>query len=343
MYKCRYSFWDEQRFPGFERSLKNLYARSLKYYYDNLDSYKRDSMEMKRDISFFDKFCKALEYHYVSIMKMGIVTKTNFENVLKSFNNIEVIELFPNNKKDLYAVTVGNKIFVNPYVKPIRGYNLEESIQMILSHELGHIIANSWEKDISVFSKDILARSDVSKHFSTYIGNFSKVLLDGIILLEDAVVQDCAENVVYRLKGVSRPAVTGAIKKSFPKDRVFMTNFSLYKEFQEIAVKYARCLDFVNCHPTDDYDTILKKLSKKVFSIDFIQKMYAEIIMNPEKINDFVLMLICMGKVKDDSYSNFDLGTNQQGSLEKALNLFDAVAEENRCDILMKEKKKRYQ
>jgi len=71
--------------------------------------------------------------------------------------------------------------------------------------------------------------------------------------------------------------------------------------------------------------------------------MYAEIIMNPEKINDFVLMLICMGKVKDDSYSNFDLGTNQQGSLEKALNLFDAVAEENRCDILMKEKKKRYQ
>ena len=109
------------------------------------------------------------------------------------------------------------------------------------------------------------------------------------------------------------------------------TNFVEYREFQELAYRFASCLSFLGCSPEEDMNSVLDKLSKAMFSKDFCTKLFQEFASDDDKAVDLSLMLICMGKIKEAKYSSFGLGTidSDQLDMTKFFELFDSLAKRN--------------
>jgi len=332
VYQSRYSFWDERKFPGFQQAMQNLYTRSVQYYLGNNLKVKVNPAKQQADLKKIGDFCSALEYYYVSLIKLGIVTKQNYNNVLQMLSNIDVVKIFTKNDEDIYAITRGNKISLNVKEVVIGSFSKDVSFQMIVSHELGHIIDNSWLDDAMAVSKNLFHDQKCRKALEQYNLADVNLIFNGFILIDEAVSQECAEQVTYRMIHEKRPPYVRMKKHNVLEETPFRTNFNLYEEFQEIVVRFARCLSFVGCLPTDDFNEVLGKLAKKAFRREFIFQIWNEIQNDSDKKCDFVLMLACMGKIKDGSYANLGMGDkNSYRNITGYLKAFRYLASQNKC------------
>ena len=94
MYSTRYSFWNEREFPGFTSSLNNLYNSSKKYFLEKtVNEFKYSKEEKEYELEMIDKYIKDLEYYYVSMLKLGVITKQNYDNVLTQLKSILYIKM----------------------------------------------------------------------------------------------------------------------------------------------------------------------------------------------------------------------------------------------------------
>lgn len=341
MYQSRYSFWDEKKFPGFQEAMQNLYNRSVQYYYKNNMNGNVDLATKKADLKKIGDFCSALEYYYVSLIKLGIVTKQNYGNVLYMLSHIDTVRLFFEKKQEIYAITNGGNVSVNTKGIHVRNFSTDVSFQMIVSHELGHIINNSWLEDARAVSKYLFYDRECHEMLKRYGFDDLKNIFFGFILIDEGVSQECAERVTYREIHEKRPPYVWMKKPKVLSESAFLTNFNLYEEFQEIVVKFAKCLHFVGCSQTDDFNEVLEKLAKKSFRRDFIFQIWKEIKDDSEKKCDFALMLACMGKIKDGSYANFGMGDKKSNqNITSFLNSFNYLADHNKCltDVQNKQK-----
>ena len=134
-----------------------------------------------------------------------------------------------------------------------------------------------------------------------------KYLKYGFSLLDEVVVQEAAEAVTYRMANRPRPNKEYRTDKAIFKHNPYLTNYALYGELQEFAIKFARSLDFVNASSHDTDQDVLTKLARRSFDSNFIKRIKSEIENNPDKKDNLIIMLACMGSIKAATYKILNL------------------------------------
>lgn len=300
MYQCRYTFWDEKNFPGFKKALSDLYDRSVVQYLGE----KHDPANQKRDLACIYKVFPLIEYYYVSLIKLGYVDKKNYFNVLNQLKSIESIGILKNS--NIMGITVGRKILLNPVSETIGDLSSEEMFNLTVFHELGHIINLGWEKDYISLSEKLYNNSVIRNKLKKYGIKSKNDLVNGFILLEDVLVEEAAEDVLYRSKNCARPGFMPYKSIIFPGVD-YRSNYSMYTIFQEIGLKFFRSFKFIDCFREKTVTSALKKSVTKGFNANFISKLEEEISEDFEKMSDFALILGCLGKIKNAYYADSGL------------------------------------
>ena len=300
MYKCRYTFWDEKNFPGFSKALSDLYDRSINNYYKE----KHNPKNRIRDLNAIDQVFPLIEYYYVSLIKLGFVDKKNYFNILGQLKSIECIELL--NSETVRGLTVGNKIHINPNQQPMDNLTSKDMFDLTLFHELGHIINLSWEKDYHSLCDRLFNNVEIRNRLKKFGINSKNDLINGFILLEDVIVEETAEDVLYRSKESNRPSFYIHRSDDFPGVE-FRSNYAMYTIFQEIGMNFFLALKFTDCLEEKTITGILKKSINKAFNKDFISKIEEEICTDINNMSDFALILGCLGKIKNANYAGFGL------------------------------------
>lgn len=302
MYKCKYSFWDEKHFPGFQNALSDLYDRSI---YNYLYNEKHDKKDRDRDLSAIYKVFPLIEYYYVSLIKLGYIDKKNYSNILNQLKSIECISVLKPGA--LRGVTIGNKISINLEIKPYNELNGEDMFKLTVFHELGHIICNSWADDVHMLCDRIFRNNEIRAKLNSYGIKSKNDLVNGFVLLEDVLVQEAGEDVLYRSKEMNRPGFMYYQSSNFPGIK-FRSNYTMYQIFQELGLKFFRCLKTCDCFQEKTVSSALKKSCLNGFRRNFINNLEDEMNTDIEKFGDFAVMIGCLGKIKNVSYSDFGLG-----------------------------------
>ena len=302
MYKFQYDIWDEQFFPGYAVSMNQLYDRSC-----SLQSGRsRDKEKSKEDIAKITQIFGYMEYYFTAILKLGYVGKLNFNNVLSQLKNIRCVKLLdPSYRKRYNGLSYNRVISMNPTPGKYPGMSENESLQLALFHELGHIITKANEEDIKLLKDLVYHETDFTKKiFPSGFDDFSR----GFNLLDEVAVHNVGEAVYYDCKKKNRPPVQTYHKSYLNLNSSFDSNFVVYREFQELAYLFACCLDFISKEKNDTMCDVLDRLSKSMFSRYFCANLYLEFTRDPNKGEDLITMLMCMGKIKEAKYSSFGYG-----------------------------------
>ena len=335
MYRCRYTFWDEKNFPGFKQTLSDLYDRSINNYYKE----KHDLRNQKRDIECLNKIFPLIEYYYVSLIKLGYVDKKNYFNVLNQLKGIECISILKSTS--ISGVTVGKKISINPNPISLRDLNSEESFKLTVFHELGHTITECWNKDVELVTTKLFNNINIKNKLRKFGINSRNDLVNGFILLEDVLVQEVAEDVLYRSKDAARPGFYYYDSDTFPGIK-YRSNYSLYTIFQELGLKFFRSFKFIDCFGKKTISSALNKCAIKGFYSNFIKNLDEEMSSDMNKMSDFALMLGCLGKVKNANYAEFGLGVSDNYSRNTYYyNLFQTLVNDRMIRVV-DEKKNNY-
>lgn len=300
MYKCRYTFWDEKNFPGFTKALSDLYDRSINNYYKE----KHDPKNRRRDLNAIYDVFPLIEYYYVSLIKLGFVDKKNYFNILNQLKSIESVGLLKPGA--VRGLTVGNKIQINPEQQPMEGLTSSEMFDLTVFHELGHIINLSWEKDYHNLCDRLFNNMEIRNRLKKFGIKSKNDLVNGFILLEDVIVEEAAEDVLYRSKEEARPSFYIHRSKVFPGVE-YRSNYAMYTVFQELGLKFFRAFNSTGCLEEKTVSSALKKSTTRAFNRDFINRIEEEICTDINNMSDFALMLGCLGKIKNANYSDFGL------------------------------------
>ena len=300
MYNCRYTFWDEKNFPGFSKALSDLYDRSINNYYKE----KHDPKNLRRDLNAIYDVFPLIEYYYVSLIKLGYVDKKNYFNILNQLKSIESVGLLKPGA--VRGLTVGNKIQINPEQQPMNDLTSSEMFDLTVFHELGHIINLSWEKDYHNLCDRLFNNMEIRNRLKKFGINSKNDLLNGFILLEDVIVEEAAEDVLYRSKESNRPSFYIHRSKIFPGVE-YRSNYAMYTVFQELGLKFFRAFNSTGSLEEKTVSSALKKSTTRAFNRDFISKIEEEICTDISNMSDFALMLGCLGKIKNANYSDFGL------------------------------------
>lgn len=283
MYKTVYN-WSSVGYPGFSTFLENLYQKS--YYIDSESS--------------INRFLNHIENYFYELIRMGFVNINNFHFILNRLETIKKVDLLPKELHRHYALVKDNIVYLNPSIKGEHGLSSSSFSFMVDSHELGHIINHGWETDALYFCDSMKRVKDV-KEILRDLGLTTNHLFYGFQLIDEVATQEVAERVTYQAICKNRPKIEKRTDKRIFNFKPYMTNYSIYGEFQTIVEEFARQLDFLNCK-NDDSLEVLKKLSIESFSPKFIKKIEDELYNNPDKIYPFIVMLGIMGKIKEVTY-----------------------------------------
>ena len=268
-YETMYSFWDDKRFPGFKKSLNRIYQNSRSTYLKNLWL---SSSSRDKDMKMISTFMHDLEYYYRSLFDLEIVTTKNSSTILEQLKSIDVVKILPQDQRSFYGLTYRKQISINPDIQADCGLDEEAFKQLAVSHELGHILNGFW-------------------------------------LVDEVVSQEVAEKVAYRKANKKRPSYEYRRDKAIFNYRPYLTNYILYGELQEFAIQFARSIPCIDCTKQDSDEDVLLKLVRRSFSPDFIKNIRLDYFHTPEKMDDFIIMLACMGRIRDATYQV--LGSNR--------------------------------
>lgn len=304
MYSFQYHFWDEKHFPGFRNWMNELYHNTIQMYPGD----RRNSKLLAQS------YCQAVEYFYVSLIKLGYVKKSNFSSILKEIKRLQFFDKLEGNV-NAYAMFDGGKIQVSPKLStPL-------SKTMVLSHEMSHVINYRWIMDAQKFADSAYRIPSISKKLKALGLDSSDYIFCGFRLIDEVIAEEVGESVFYRLVQKNRPPKKERINTQIFGNKAYSTNFMIYGEFQEIAEKFCRQLSFLNKKSGND---VLKQLVIQSFSPDFFSKITTEALQCPEDIERIILMLACMGKLFRYTYGNVGL-YNKEYHVDTYMRLFDRL------------------
>lgn len=313
MDKSNAYIWNEKDFPGFSNFLKDLHYKSKKNFLTNtVKNSKYNKKEIDQELKMIDTFMRDFEYHYASMLKMGFVTKSNYDNILKRFKELSLVVIMPKEKRNLYGLTYRGQISINPDLGANHGFSEEAFKQLCISHELGHIINKAWLDDSRTFSKKLYDDPRVRILLKNMGLDDPKYIEFGFSLLDEVVVQEVAERVAYRKDNKPRPSKEYRTDKRIFNHNPYLTNYALYGELQEFAINFGRSLTFLGVTNSDTDEDVLLKLARASFNNDFIKRVRREMLTNLESLDNFVIMLACMGKIKASTYQILGLDNSNK-------------------------------
>ena len=284
--------WDDERFPNFKKRMMETYQ---------LSSRACDNPQQ------LNQTFAHLEDYYASIIKLGYVSKSNFQNVLDAFLNLLMIQYldFETSKKYNGTSYLG-MISLNPNPGLFKGLNKEESKRLCIYHELGHLITGQNRDDLQFFQKHIFPSSEIEKKYGGMNYDISyHSFCEGFAAIDEVVAENVGEASLYYKKNMPRPKMVRYNNKAMYPKGEFSSNFHEYMELQELVYSFAKNLSFIDSKDKD-MNSILFQLSKAMFSNDFYKRLWDEFYLHPEKLVDMAMQLICMGKIKQAKYACYE-------------------------------------
>ena len=222
----------------------------------------------------------------------------NFDYILNSImNNVSIISVLPKNERGIYGKTeIGNKtIYINPDLPNSNYLTGEERTKLYMSHELGHVINNSWmQKTIEFLNKEIR-----SKNLSQ---SQAQLIYEGFSMLDEATTQNRAENFVYSLSSKNRPPLLNYTNQRLFNGQSYLSNFDFYGELQAPATMFAKTLRGIGKSNNDV--SALNILSERAISPLFFNNILREYSRDGQ-MQAFAQELQYMGLLKKASYANF--------------------------------------
>lgn len=317
-YSFEYKFWNQQAFPGFTQKINSLYNDSMSY---------ASSLLEKRNV---EECTQALERYYVALIKLGLIDKTNYNNVLSKLKTVSKIRTLKGDNSRIYGLTIDNDIYISPNIPSKKAFNSAEMKQLIISHELTHILNKSWVDDIERFSNSLMQHPNIKNLLKTLKLDKKNYVKMGLEMIDEIIAEETSEEVTYRLSGKSRPPKTRLNDKSYIGNRTYYSNLMFYGEFQDIVIKFVRQLSFLKCGEKTSDEEVIKSLIRKSFATSFLISLGEAITRDPSKLENYIIMLACMGKIKDGAYTVMGLSASGEKNVSRYYDIFNYSIEENK-------------
>lgn len=317
MHDFYYSFWDEKRFPGFRRAILELEKRSI----IKFNSSSHTLLEKRQYKKMLNQSLDNIEKYFCALVRKKYIKNSNYMDCLNQIKTINSIDFMNNKDREVYdAYTLGNDIYLNPNYNDMKDLNHNDTFLRITCHEFTHHMNSFWKEDRNDFC--VRMESKYKKTLQKYGLDDVESLRMGIELLGEVIAEDISEEISYGFAKKRRPDFRLMKKeKMYGKTETFVSNYYVYQELQEVANKFACCLDFIK--DSGDISTNIRKLSEEALFKDFISKIEAV------ESEDLIIMLACMGKIKEASYTASGLTDLGDCDVRRYLNTFNYLARLN--------------
>ena len=317
MHDFYYGFWNEKKFPGFRRAILELEKRSV----IKFNSSSHTALEKRQYKKMLNQSLDNIEKYFCTLVRKKYIKNSNYYDCLEQIKTINCIDFMSNKDRKVYdAYTLGKDIYLNPDYNDMRDLNHDDTFLRITCHEFTHHMNSFWKEDRNDFC--VRMEHKYKRILQKYGLDNVECLRMGIELLGEVISEDISEEVCYFFAKKTRPAFkVMKNEKMYGKTQTFLSNFYVYQELQEVANKFACCLDFIK--DSGDISTNLRKLSEKALFKDFISKI--EEVEN----EDLIIMLACMGKIKEASYTASGLTDLKDCDVRRYLNTFNYLARIN--------------
>lgn len=222
---------------------------------------------------------------------------SNFYNILKSLENINVISVLPKNRRDIYgqAIPRRNILLINPDLSGNRTLTSKERTRLYVAHELGHFVNNEWMKSVVDFSDGKVRLGEMGQ-------NEAVLFQEGFSLLNEAITQNRAEHFAYAFARKSRPPMKRYTNGKLFHGEAYQTNFDFYGELQTPATMFGRTLRGIGKMENDE--AALMELCNRANNPNFAKRIIEEYTKDGQLRNLFP-MVENMGIIKKASYYMF--------------------------------------
>lgn len=305
MYDMEY-YWDKKKYPKFSSFLKKLYRDSYRYYIDchkvtNIHELDKVATSVRR-----------VEEYYASLLSLDFVNSNNCSNILQQLESLKLFKFFSKQNSKLYGLTSSGTITLNSEIQGWNGVPTDFLKRIVVFHELGHVINASWIDDAHQLSSKLYQSPRVRNLLKNMRLNHPRYLSYGFDLLDEVVSQEVAEKVAYRMEGKTRPRKRYHINKRIFDYQPYLSNYVFYGELQYFATSFAKNLSFLSISSGDSDDEVMKKLCCASFSKNFILNIQQEIFQDYDKFDFFIMMLACMGRIKEATYQVIGFGNQSK-------------------------------
>lgn len=188
-----------------------------------------------------------------------------------------------------------NVVEVNPDLPASMYLTDKERTRLYFAHELGHVTNSAWTSKALDYVNYQIYRRQLSLEDA-------QLIFDGVLMLDEAIAQNRAEEYTYDYSGKQRPKQRMHTIMGLYRGMPFKSNFDYYCELQEPAVMFARTLRGIG--GVYDDSAALDILSERAMSPDFFDNILEEY-QRSGQMEAFKKIFISMGYLKRASYANF--------------------------------------
>ena len=224
------------------------------------------------------------------------ITDKNLPYVVKKLMKIEKFGNLAQEQRNIFGATGRNDdstsllVAINPELDPYRR-------ELYAFHELTHVVLDGNSDKMSEIARNAGASLEQQSLFA-----------DGYTVIEEAVAQNTAEQMMAILYGRTRKAALQTTDKAIPGIS-FSTNFDYYGLYQPIATSFARTLRGIGNLPSrGNDDTYLNALSARAFNSGFAEDIVKEY-KSDGHFKDLAQSFIQLGRVYRAKQAFFGVGT----------------------------------
>lgn len=314
-------------YPEIEDYLKRIFYSS----YANNKNIRPHLQELIKDVE---------EFFYTGI-KEGLINKNNLGRILASLKDkdsgMRVIE--PIDREGIYGKSVGNKVQINlgmtkhPNSPQLSAKDVR---RLYIFHEIGHKIINISDNYLETNRytntlEKILKNKGIDGPDLSYSGS----VYNGLLMIEECLVQEMAEILTYSSVNKKRPNFRyqheiASLQKNGFEDCVVKTNLDFYGLFQTPTINLGRTIR--GCSTSSSTDTeVLHNMIKKALNKNFTEELFREYNQGDGRLYyDLFLTLRSMGFIQIQKYATFGQEEPIKGILvSSCLNAINNITKRN--------------
>ena len=290
---------------------------------------------------FLKELIHDVEEFFATGIKNDLFNKNNIETILKRLKDenegMRIIE--PLKEQGLYGKSVQNKVQINlnmPRHPNSPKLTEKEIRKLYMFHEMGHKIINISKniEEIDNYTKtleNILRTKGINNPDITY----SDTIYNGLLMIEECLVQELAEILTYSSSKKQRPNYRkqheiASIHGNDIEDCIVSTNLDFYGIFQTPTINLGKTLR--GCYTRNSTDTeVLLNMIKKAINTNFTEELFREYNNGDGKLyQDLFITLRAMGFIQIQKYATFGQGTPIKGiKVNNCLNAISNITSRN--------------
>ena len=206
------------------------------------------------------EFSETLEEFLFQSMQLSYISSTRRNLLITSMDSkMERIDVLPLYRRNIYGECENKVVYINPDIP-------KNKRKLYIFHEFAHMLVALFNIDEIT---EELNNSNRKYHFPPHLNGSARGLIrTGWLVIEEAIVQNIAENCYYSSIGCIRPAMTVQEDPRVLGNIRFKSNYDYYGLYQILVTAFARTLRGIGKSPIDSDITIIDEFSKKATNCD---------------------------------------------------------------------------